>query len=72
MMNPGPLVEKSMDVADSAVQALKQSPLMLALVLLQLLTIGAILWSSMHRQEAVSEQIAALHSIIEKCLTRGL
>ena len=67
-MNPGPILEKSVAVAGEAVSALKASPVLLAVVLLQFLVIGAILYSSIHRQEAVNVQFERLAGIIDKCI----
>jgi hypothetical protein len=50
------------------IDALKESPVLLTLVLLQLLTIGGILYSAMQRQEAVTKQIEQLTSIIQQCI----
>lgn len=62
------LSEKSLDVVNGAVGALKSSPLVLALIILQLLTMGAILYSSMHRQEAISAQFQSLYDLLRLCL----
>ena len=64
-MNPGPVS----DTATLAINALKASPLMLTLVLLQVLTLGAILYSSIHRQNAISVQMDALTEIIKSCVS---
>jgi len=55
-------------VLTSAIDGLKSSPMMLSLVLMQLLTIGAILYSSVDRQKANAAQFERLHTIIDKCI----
>jgi len=62
-----PLEEVS-KVATEAVGALKASPMMLGLVLLQFATLAAILYLAMDRQKAVTTQIAALHQLLDRCI----
>jgi hypothetical protein len=57
-------------IGGKLVSGLSGQPLMLSLVVLQLITIGAILYSSMHRQDAVSAQIATMADIIKACVQR--
>ena len=64
------MIEKAHEVASSAIEALKAQPLMLTLVLLQFLIIGAILYSTTHRQTAQTAQFERLTALIERCLLR--
>jgi hypothetical protein len=69
MMNPGP-IEEAGKVATSVVESFKSQPLMLALVVLQVVIIGSILYSTIHRQEAYNKQFAAVFTLLDKCLNR--
>lgn len=69
-MNPG-IVEETGKVAVNTIDALRNQPLVLALIVLQLVVLGAVLWSSMHRQAAVSEQFKHVYALLEQCLKRG-
>jgi hypothetical protein len=66
-MNPG-VGEEVGKVASGAIDALKNQPLILALVLMQLLTIGAILYNAIHRQNAVDKQFAQVFELLQTCL----
>jgi hypothetical protein len=63
----GPL-ENGVKVAGGAVDALKQQPLVLALVLLQALVLAAVLYNSIHRQTATDKQFAQLFQLLDTCL----
>lgn len=54
----------------SAIDALRASPILLLLLLLQILMFGALLYSSVHRQEAVSEQFNNVYRLLEACMGR--
>jgi hypothetical protein len=51
-----PIIEKSIGVAGDAVHALKASPLILALVLLQAFTLAGIAWSINQRAVFMNEE----------------
>jgi len=53
------------------VNGLKGSPLILALIVLQVITFLGVLYSSVHRQAAISEQISSLHRLLEACMNRN-
>jgi uncharacterized membrane protein affecting hemolysin expression len=57
-------------VASGVVEGLKASPVILGLVVLQLLMTGAVLYSSIDRQAAVSAQFTNLHRLLEMCMAR--
>jgi hypothetical protein len=69
-MNPG-VGEEVGKVASGAIDALKNQPLILALVLMQLLTIGAILYNAIHRQNAVDKQFAQVFALLQTCLKQA-
>jgi hypothetical protein len=57
-----------MSSIETAIGALKSSPIVLALVLLQAATLGAVLYSSMDRQRAVSEQFTHVYALLGECM----
>jgi preprotein translocase subunit SecY len=69
-MNPG-VVEEGGKVAIGTIDALKSQPIVLALIVLQLLVLGAVLYSTMHRQEATTKQFTALYALLQQCLTKA-
>jgi hypothetical protein len=66
-VNPG-IIDRTGQVASDAISALKQNPVMLALVLLQFFILGAVLYSSIDRQSAVSAQLKDMHALLDKCV----
>jgi uncharacterized protein involved in propanediol utilization len=54
--------------AGKVVEALKQQPVILALVLLQAFVLAAVLYNSINRQEAVSKQFNSLYELLSMCL----
>jgi uncharacterized membrane protein affecting hemolysin expression len=66
-MNPG-AAEEAGRTASSLIEALRAQPVMLVLVLLQCITLGALLYSSNQRQKATSRQFDSLHQLLDKCL----
>lgn len=69
-MNPG-VIEETGKVAVGTIEALRSQPIVLALIVLQLLVLGAVLYSTMHRQAAVTEQFKAIVALLDQCLKRG-
>jgi hypothetical protein len=69
-MNPG-VSEEAGKVASNAIDALKNQPLILALVLMQVLTIAAILYNAIHRQNAVDKQFAQVFELLQTCLKQA-
>ena len=66
-MNPG-AVEEAGKVAGSMIEALRASPIVLALVMLQVLTMAAVLYNSIDRQRGSSKQFADMHALLDKCI----
>jgi hypothetical protein len=63
------VIDKTLDTAKTAIEALKVSPYMLGLVLLQFGVIGALLYSSIDRQNAISKQFENLYQTLDKCIS---
>jgi hypothetical protein len=61
-------VDEAGQTARATVSALEKSPVMLALVVLQALTIGAILYNALKRQDAVTDQFTKIYALLDKCL----
>jgi len=59
------------DVATGVVNGLKNQPMMLSLVVLQICVLGVVVYSSMNRQAAYSEQFKALYDLLQSCLKAG-
>jgi hypothetical protein len=70
-MTPGAIKEAG-KIAIGTVEALKSQPIVLALIVLQLMVLAAVLYSSMHRQNAISQQFKHVYDLLEQCLKRGL
>jgi hypothetical protein len=64
------IIAKTAEAAQAAIEALKNSPVILALVILQFMLIGALLFVSIKRQEGVNQLTSELHELLAKCLTR--
>lgn len=62
------LIKNTTEVANNAVNALKSNPVVLALVIFQVLTLGAVLYNSIDRQRANTSQFEKLGSLLDKCL----
>jgi hypothetical protein len=69
-MNPGSIDEVG-KVATSTIEALKNQPLMLALVILQAFVLGAVLYSSISRQNAVTDQFKHVYELLESCMQKA-
>jgi hypothetical protein len=54
--------------ATSTIEALKNQPLMLALVILQGFVLGAVLYSSVARQAATTEQFKQVYELLAACV----
>jgi len=65
-MSPG-VIEEVGKVATSTIDSLKSNPTTLALVLLQVVTLAAILYSNLNRQAAFSRQMEQVTALLEKC-----
>jgi len=70
-MNPG-MVEEVGKVATNTIESLKSQPVVLALVVFQVFTLGAVLYSSLNRQNAINKQFDNLYAILDKCLAARL
>jgi hypothetical protein len=55
-------------VASGTVDALRNQPLMLALVVLQAFVLGAVLYSSLARQAAIDKQFAHVFELLGVCM----
>jgi hypothetical protein len=62
------MLENAGKAASGAVDALKQQPVILALVLLQALVLAAVLYNSINRQDAISKQFSSLYDLLNTCL----
>jgi hypothetical protein len=69
-MNPGHIEEVG-KVASGTIEALKHQPLMLALVILQGFVLGAVLYSSISRQNAMTEQFKQVYELLAACIKEG-
>lgn len=69
-MTPGSIEEVG-KVATSTVEALKNQPLMLALVILQAFVLAAVLYSSISRQAANTEQFRYVYELLATCMKEG-
>jgi hypothetical protein len=58
-------------VASDTVVALQNQPLMLALIVLQILVLGVVLYTSVSRQKATTEQFKNVYALLEKCIERS-
>jgi hypothetical protein len=64
------IISKAAEAAQTAIEALRTSPIVLALVIFQFITIGAMLYVSIDRQQAVRQMTSELHELVAKCITR--
>jgi hypothetical protein len=62
------MIEKVTEAANNAIDALRGSPVVLALVLMQLLIIGALLYSSIDRQKAATSKFNAMSQLLSQCM----
>jgi hypothetical protein len=67
---PQSTVQAAGQAASDVVAGLKSSPAMLALVVLQIVVLGAILYGGTVRQRATSEQFAKVYELLEKCMNK--
>jgi len=67
---PQSTVQVAGRAAHDIVNGLKQQPLMLALVVLQFLIMMAVLYSSIHRQDAISAQFTSTYKLLETCMSK--
>jgi hypothetical protein len=58
------------EVATSTIDAMKSQPLMLALIVLQVIVLAAITYSTLDRQRANSEQFRNVVALLQQCLQR--
>jgi hypothetical protein len=65
-------VEDAGKAVSNTVDALKQQPLILALVVLQGFVLAAVLYNSLHRQTAIDKQFAHLFEVLETCVKGNL
>lgn len=63
------LTEQAGKVSTALIDGLKTQPILLALVLLQSILLGALLYASLRRQEAISEQFRHLYQLLQLCLS---
>jgi len=64
------IVSKVTEAAQSAIDALRTSPVVLALVILQFMVIGALLFVSVKRQDGVNQLTSELHELLGKCIAK--
>jgi hypothetical protein len=60
--------EETGKVVINTVDALRNQPLLLALVILQGFVLAAVLYSSIVRQDAITKQFAHLYEILGACM----
>jgi hypothetical protein len=66
------VVKQTGQVATNTISALQNQPLVLGLIVLQVIVLGTVLYSSIARQTAISAQFKTLYALLEKCmLERG-
>ena len=66
-MNPG-AIEEVGKVASGTIEALKNQPLMIALIVLQALVLAAVLYNSLARQESIDKQFANIFQLLDTCM----
>jgi hypothetical protein len=66
-MNPG-AIEEVGKVATGTIDALKNQPLMIALIVLQALVLGAVLYNSLSRQASIDKQFTHVFELLQTCL----
>jgi hypothetical protein len=66
-MNPG-AIEEVGKVATGTIDALKNQPLMIALIVLQALVLAAVLYNSLSRQASVDKQFAHVFELLQTCM----
>jgi hypothetical protein len=64
------IIGKAAEAATAAIDALRASPIVLALVILQFMVIGGLIFVSIKRQEGVNQLTSELHDLLAKCITR--
>jgi hypothetical protein len=62
------IVKAAGQVATNTVAALASQPMMLALIVLQVLVLVVVLYSTLQRQKAISEQFKSVYELLEKCM----
>jgi hypothetical protein len=67
---PASTVQAVGSAATDVIAGLKSSPAMLALVVLQMVVLGAILYGGIVRQEANTAQFGKLTELLEKCMSK--
>jgi len=55
-------------VAVSTVDALKQQPIVLALIVLQALVLAAVLYNNINRQSAIDSQFSRVYELLGSCI----
>jgi hypothetical protein len=66
-MNPG-AIEEVGKVAANTIDALKNQPMMLALIVLQVFVVGAVLYNNIHRQAAIDTQFKQVFDLLGACM----
>ena len=64
------ITEQGAKVATDAIDALKSQPVLLGLLILQFTVLGVVLWGSISRQHAMTEQFKLVFALLEKCLEK--
>jgi len=64
------IINKATEAVQSAIDALRTSPVVLALVILQFMVIGGLIVVSIKRQEGVNQLTSELHELLGKCITK--
>jgi hypothetical protein len=65
------MMDKIGGIATGSIDALKGQPILLTLVLLQVIVLVAVIYASIHRQRANTEQFKAVYALLEQCLKRA-
>jgi hypothetical protein len=66
-MTPG-AIEEVGKVATGTIDALRNQPLVLALVVLQAFVLVAVLYSSIQRQSSIDVQFKSIFELLDKCM----
>lgn len=62
------IITQAAEVAKEALGALRTSPLILALVIVQFMTIGAAVYLAINRENALAQSQSELHRLLDKCI----
>lgn len=64
-------IEEAGRAVSGTIDALKQQPLVLALVVLQAVVLAAVLYNAIDRQRSVDKQFSHLFEVLDTCLKQN-